>query len=113
MTESQIVAMLEKVGGADKVNQEAKDIFNRFGISEVTLLTKSNPNNFPAISALGNSIVLYPESIDAGKFPPHIEVRFGSHFNTKFVFIFETNNVVQFKNDSRIFQVTSNIYLGK
>jgi hypothetical protein len=113
MTESQIVTMFENVGGAAKVDQEAKGIFNRFGTSEVTLLTKSNLNNCPAISSLGNSVVLYPESIDAGKFPPHIEVRFGSHFNAKTVFIFETNNVVQFKNDPRIFQIASNIYVGK
>jgi hypothetical protein len=113
MTESQIAAMFEKVGGANKVNQEAKDIFTQFGTSEVTLLTKSNLNNFPSISALGKSVVLYPESIDAGKFPPHIEVKFGSHFNGKTIFIFETNNVVQFRNDSRLFEVSPSIYVGK
>jgi len=113
MTESQIAALFKKAGGVDKVNQEAKDVFNRFGTSKITLLSGSNLDSLHAISALGNSVVLYPESIDAGKFPPHIEVRFGSHFNTKFIFIFETNNVIQFQNDSKLFQVASNIYVGK
>jgi hypothetical protein len=105
--------MFDKAGGVDKVNQEAKNIFNQFGTSDVKFLTQSNLNSFPAISSLGNSVVLYPESIDTVKFPPHIEIRFGSHFNATTVFIFETNNIVQFKNNSGFFQVTSNIYVER
>ena len=46
ITESQIAAIFEKVGGANKVNQEAKDIFTQFGTSEITFDQKK-PEQFP------------------------------------------------------------------
>jgi hypothetical protein len=113
LTESQIAAMFGKAGGVDKVNQEAKSIFDRFGTSKITVLTISNLNDFPAMTALGNSVILWPESVDGGKVPPHIEVRFGSHFNTRFVFIFETNYVAQLQSNPVVFRAASNIFVSK
>jgi hypothetical protein len=120
MTKTRAIEMFDKVGGVDKVNQEAKVIFDRFGTNNPDFLSESDLKDFPAISALGNSVGTFPQptvvtfhqsiKID---FPPHIRVRRGLHSNTMLIFIFEPNKVTELKDASSFVQVTSNIFVTK
>jgi hypothetical protein len=120
MTNAQVTEMFDKAGGVDKVNREAKIIFDRFGTNNPDFLSESDLKDFPAISALGNSVgtflqptvVTFHQSIKID-FPPHIRVRRGLHSNTMLIFIFEPNKVTELKDASSFVQVTSNIFVTK
>jgi hypothetical protein len=118
MTARTVLKRIDKVGGLNELNQEAKIIFDRYGTNEWKFLNESDLKDFPAISALGNSVGIFPESADdPTKVPTHIRIRYGSHFYTKLIFIFQTEPEVlratNIINAPFTFQVSSNILATK
>ncbi|MGH7975352.1 MAG: hypothetical protein ACREC8_01680, partial [Limisphaerales bacterium] len=69
--------IFQKAGGIEKVEQESKILFNQVGTNDYWLHS-SDKTNFPALSSLGNVSVNHNQ----------INIRFGSHFHTKFITIF-------------------------
>jgi len=58
MTNAQVAEMFDKAGGVDKVNEEAKIIFERLGTNESKEIFGSDLTNFPVISSLGKPFFL-------------------------------------------------------
>ena len=110
--------MFDKAGGVDKVNQEAKVAFERFGTEKTKSLSGSDSKDFPAISTLGSSVVLYGANPSMAS---EITIRFGTHRNTKFIHIFpldfdaskapKSSNVLAVLDDAKHFQIASNIFV--
>jgi hypothetical protein len=118
MNAEKMLKRVDNVGGLNELNQEAKIIFDRFGTNEWKCLDESDLKNFPAISALGNSVGIFPESADdPTKVSTHIRIRYGSHFYTKLIFIFQTEpealRATNIINAPFAFQVSSNIFATK
>jgi len=109
MTTAQAKKMFEKAGGLEKVNQEAKVIFDLFGTNESTVIYGQSLTNFPAISSLGSPIFLQTNS----GWSTHIEIPFGNHRQRSFIFIFNPANPVKFPYASRCIEVATNIFVGK
>jgi hypothetical protein len=120
MTRSRTLKLFARVGGVNKVNQEAKVMFARFGTKETRFLSESDLKNVPAISALGNSVVLLGYSSDTA---PEIQIRLDAYKRTKFIDIFPLNldvnkagnflNVSACLDASRYFRVATNIFMTK
>jgi hypothetical protein len=100
---------IEKVGGVSIINQEARVVFDRFGTKEFRFLYESDLKDCPAIAALGNSVGLYNESPGTAA---QIRVRYGSHSNTKFIFILDPRAPSQFKGPPGCSQIASNIFVS-
>lgn len=109
MTQEQALEMFAKAGGIQRVNQEAKIIFDRFGTNESTELFGLALTNYPTLSALGK-----PLFIQAGTngYSSRIEIPFGSHYGKRFIFVFNPNGPVEFPYASRCIQVATNIFVG-
>jgi hypothetical protein len=114
MTKEKALKLFERAGGIDKVEQEANVLFDRFGTNEYWLMRQSDSTNFPAISALGNSV-----SLDANQ---PITIRFGGRFHTKSIYIFPSNldlskipatSLAYYTNASRCIRITNNIFVKK
>jgi len=107
MTPEKAAQLFDKVGGIDKVQQEAKAFFNQAG-TNYYWLHQTDKTKYPALSALGQSI-----SIDGEQ---KIIVKFGGHFHTKFIYIFQvamaTKNNAEYYTSSCI-QVATNIFITK
>ena len=101
--------LLEQSGGVARVNTEASAVFLKHATNEVRFLSDADLRDFPAIASLGNSVAIHPEH---SGFPAHIRVRFGSHRNTRFMFIFDPTNGARTAGDWGLVQVASNIFLS-
>jgi hypothetical protein len=102
--------MLLKAGEVDKINEEAKVIFARFGTDKTWGIEGLDLRDFPTISALGNSVIIFARTPGC---PAYISVRYGSHQHTKFIFIFDPNSTPEIINPpmgARLVQVASNIF---
>jgi hypothetical protein len=110
MTNAQAVEMFDKAGGVDKVNQEAKIIFDRFGTNESKVIFGSDLTNYPAISSLGKPFFLQN---NFSNWSAHIEIPFGTHYQRNFIFIFNSGSTIEFPHASRCIQVATNIFVGK
>ena len=110
MTQDQALEMFTKVGGIQKINQEAKIIFDLLGTNESKVLYGSVLTNYPALSALGK-----PLFIQAGTngYSSRIEIPFGSHYRRNFIFIFDPNGPVEFPYASKCIQVATNCFVSK
>ena len=111
-TMSQVGEMFEKVGGIEKVNTEARAMFARFGTNELRFVYDQDLKDFPAIAALGNSVGIYPATSGLAA---NIRIRFGSHANTEFIFIYDPNDSsgVKEQTASGFLQVSTNIFVSK
>jgi hypothetical protein len=112
MTSAQVTEMFDKAGGVDKVNQEAKIIFDRFGTNESKNIYGSELTNFPAISSLGETVFFQNKNNPPG-WSAHIGIPFGTHYQRNFIFIFNSDSSVEFPSASRCIQVATNIFVGK
>ena len=120
MTMSQARKLFARVGGANKINQEAGILFARFGTRETRFLSASELKDFPAISTLGNSVVLLGYSPDTAA---EIQIRFGADQRAGFIDIFPPNldvnratnflNVSAYLDGSRNLRVAGNIFVTK
>jgi hypothetical protein len=121
MNAEKMLKRIDKVGGLNELNQESKIIFNRLGTNEWRFLYPDDLKDCPAISALGNTFGYYPEGADeiqdSRDFPKHIWIRYGSHFYSKSIFIFQTEpemlRATNLINAPFVFQVSSNILATK
>jgi hypothetical protein len=136
MTNDQIMAMFEKIGGVDEVNKEANIIFDVFGTNEVLILQERGTSalsyypqimtnhpevkGFPAIFALGDAVLVLGGATNEA---PEIQIKFGTHRNGKTVDIFppslDLNKATNFSkvsfllNDPSYLRVTNNIFAWK
>ena len=110
MTHAQIAEMFDKAGGVDKVNQEAKIIFDRFGTNESKEVFGSDLTNFPAMSSLGKPFFLQN---NISNWSACIEIPFGTHYRRNFIFIFNSDSSIEFPYASRCLRVATNIFVGK
>jgi hypothetical protein len=109
MTTAQASKLFENAGGLEKVNQEAKIIFERYGTNVSTVIYGQSLTNFPAISSLCSSVFLQTNSGSS----THIEIPFGTHYQRNFIFIFNSQGSIEFPYASNCIQVASNIFVGK
>ena len=109
-TQNQALEMFEKVGGLQRVNQEARAIFDQFGTNESKELFGPVLTNYPALSALGKP--LFIQSGTRG-YSGRIEIPFGSHYQRRFIFIFNPNIPVEFPYVANCIQVATNCFVGK
>ncbi|MGA2028722.1 MAG: hypothetical protein ABSG87_01425 [Verrucomicrobiota bacterium] len=109
MTKAQVSEMFDKAGGADKINQEAKIIFNHYGTNISTVIYGQQLTNFPAISSLSSSVFLQTNS----GWSTCIEIPIGSHYQKSFIFIFDPDDAIEFPYASSCIAVTTNIFVGK
>ena len=110
MTPTKAKKLFDKVGGIDSVNKEAKTIFDQFGTKELRFLGRLELANFPAIAGLGNAISIYP---DQPGFTGQLHIRYGSHWNTKLIFIYPQNRIPGTNETLNFIQVTTNIFVTK
>jgi hypothetical protein len=120
MTPEKAQKLFETVGGVNKVDREARILFDRLGTNESTLLYPKDLTNSPAISSLysicenysgrkysGTSVAIFP---DYGR---HIEIKFGNHWSLKRIYIFDPAGALTFNRPSDWFQVASNIFASR
>ena len=96
-------------GGTQIINDETKDVFAKFGSNEFKFLNSQDLSTFPAIAHLGNSVSINPSAFEI---PANIRIRFGSHYDTKFIVVFDPSKSFVSKNlnESNLIQVSSNIF---
>jgi len=111
-TKAQAMEMFDKAGGVDKVNQEAKILFERLGTNESKEIFGSDLTSFPVISSLGKPFFLQNKNNPPG-WSAHIEILFGSHYQRNFIFIFDPSGTIEFPYASNCIAVTTNIFVGK
>jgi hypothetical protein len=109
MTKAQVSEMFDKAGGGDKINQEAKIIFDQYGTNISTVIYGQQLTNFPAISLLSSSVYLQTNS----GWSTCVEIPFGSHYQRNFIFIFDTSDAIEFPLASNCIAVATNIFVGK
>ena len=105
--------MLGETGEVDKINQEAKVIFARFGTDRTWGIEGLELKGFPTIAALGYPVIILARTPAC---PAYISVRYGSHQHTKFIFIFNPNTTPEIINPpmgAQLVQVASNIFHTK
>jgi len=112
----------------ENINKDAEAIFIRFGTNGFDYwkgVDKSDLKNLPTISDLlskfGNysQVVIIPEgtmdSEEISGFPAQIRIRFGSHFETKFLFVVDPRkpfDAAGIKNrEPHWTEVASNIFI--
>jgi hypothetical protein len=135
MTKSEAVEMFKKAGGIDKINEEAKIVFDVFGTNAVYILQdyhishlqdypeirrRPEIKDFPAIFALGDVVLLQRDSSGS---PPEINIRFGIHRRAKAIRIFPPNldidkapnfrAVSAFTNESWYIRIAPNIFVER
>lgn len=121
MNAERLLKRIDKVGGLNELNQESKIIFDRFGTNEWKFLYEDDLRGCPTFFALGNAFGYFPENADeiqnSTYLPKHIWIRYGSHFYTKAIFIFQTEpemlRATNLINTPFVFQVSSNILATK
>ena len=122
VAKTEVDKIFEIAGGVDKINQEAKAIFDRFGTKEDKILLESDLKDFPAICSLYNHdirqvhVELFGET---SNFAPQISIAIVRHRSLKVIHIFPpdfdvskaTNfaNVSEWLKDSTCIQVAPNI----
>jgi len=103
------VELLSKPGWIVNVDQEARNIFDRFGTNEDKFLYDYDLRDSPAIKALGNGFAL---RVEDSMYSRRIRIRYGTHRRTRFVLIFDPRATTTPRLNSAMgfFQVSSNIY---
>lgn len=84
-----VIQKIDRLGGVESINAEISLLLDSIYLErgdKFFFLDKSDLKDFPLIAALGNSVRFIPAS---QKFPAHIKIRYGSHFLTKFIYIFD------------------------
>jgi len=104
--------MFDEAGGVDKVNQEAKILFERFGTNETMEIYGPSLTNFPALSTLGRPLFLKNQNKPPG-WSTHIDIPFGSQSQRNFIFIFDPRTAIEFPYASRCVELRTNIFVGK
>jgi len=122
MTPERAQKLFETAGGINKINSEARWLFDHKGDTNdnYAFLFPDDLNNSPAILSLystcktysgrdysGTSIAIFPED---GR---HLEIKFGNHWSLKHIYIFDPNTMTLSKLPSGWFQVTSNIFVSR
>jgi len=107
---SQAAKRFAAAGGVEKVNQEAKIIFDRFGTKDFKPLDDSDLKDFHAIPALGNTFSIWPQ---AKGLSAHIRVGFGYHMHYKNIYIFYPQADFEFKDEPSCIQIGPNIFVDK
>jgi hypothetical protein len=108
MTEDQARKLIEKAGGAEQVNQDARKIFTAHGTNELysLWLYEGEITNYPAIaSLLSNSA---SKSFTVLSRPPQITILYGPHSHLRLMHIFEATNDLPAKYESPL--ISSNIF---
>jgi hypothetical protein len=112
LTKEKAKEIFEKAGGIEKVEHEANILFNEyFATNDYSCLYQSDRTNFPAISALGKSVLFDGKS--------KILIRHGSLQNPQFIYIFhpvpDTNQDPAFTElyTSNYIQIATNIFMAK
>lgn len=118
LTKEKATVLFGKAGGLEKVNQEAALLSARTGTNEMFFFGGLNETNYPALSVLGRPVTYYD-----GDFMPPVEIRFGTHFHPKSIFIFPLKHgIVQTStyrslasemDSSKYIQMTNNIFITK
>ncbi|HTR42623.1 MAG TPA: hypothetical protein VMH87_13505 [Pseudomonadales bacterium] len=116
MTPERAQKLFETAGGINKVNSEARWLFDHADPSHIFLM-QYDLTNSPAILSLystlqnysgrdysGTSIAIYPEG---GR---HLEIKFGNHWSLKWIYIFDPKTMMVSNLPSDCFQITSNIF---
>jgi hypothetical protein len=112
-TTAKIKETFETASGMEKVQIEATSMFEHFGTNEFRFLYEPDLKDFPMIAALGNSVGIYPATPGL---PANIRIRFGSHRNTKFIFIYDPKDPSISTNSklaNGLTQVTTNIFIQR
>jgi hypothetical protein len=107
LTTAQVLKRFEAVGGVERVNAEAVQAFLRFGENEVNVVMASDRTDFPALSGLGEVLVIYPE---VPGFPCHIRIPLGNHWHRQFIYILSTNSTTSFTERPSAVQLYPNVY---
>jgi hypothetical protein len=127
-TVSEATSLVAKAETIEGVNKDAQAIFNKFGTVGFDLwkpLSEADLTNYPSIhdlvSKLGDysQVVIVPEgkmdSEEVTKFPAQIRIRFGSHSQTKFIFVLDSrkpfDRATITNRDQRWSQVSENIFI--
>jgi hypothetical protein len=86
-TKEGAVELLTKAGGADRLCEEADQMFNRFGESNLQSFENSELKAYPCIAELGGQVGIFPDN------PACLQIRVGNHADSYFILIYSTNNV--------------------
>ena len=107
--------LIEKAGGVDQINQEARQIFAGMAADpqDVVFLYDSDMKKYPVIASLGNSVHLYSSA--GSVLPDHISVRYGTHRNTRFLHIFDPDGPLppDVRDPSLFVEIAPNILILK
>lgn len=101
---------LVKTVGVDRINEEASLVFEQFSSSNTVVLSGSDLQKFPAIAQLGDSIIFYQENTGL---PAHLSIRYGSHRETSFIFVFAPGKPPVLNNPDHYSQITTNIFISR
>lgn len=106
-----VMRKIDKLGGVKKLHNEASlliDATHLNGGETFKFLNDEDLKRFVLIKNLGNSVRLVSSSSDL---PDHIKIRYGSHFLTKFIYIFRSKENYSISSHQHLDKVTANIYI--
>jgi hypothetical protein len=103
----EIKQILQRSGGLSHVNREAEALLNLFGTNEMRSVTGQDLLALPSISRLGNMVRITPSTPNI---PANITVRYGSHDDTRFLYIFDPRAALSIKRGAQFVQVEGNVF---
>jgi hypothetical protein len=109
MTEGQMRTTIERGGGVDEINRQAKIFFARYGTNDSLIVGRKELTDFPAFSSLSGHVALCTNSGSSAC----LVIPIGLHYQRTFVFIFSLGRAVDFQYASNSFDIASNIRVLK
>jgi hypothetical protein len=119
-TTPEAIAIINELGGAEKISKESEAILDRFGTNG-TWLSPSSLADFQSVSNLVlklgsySDAVIFRDSPWSAGFPAHLRIRFGSHFHCHFLYLLDSRKPFDAMNITNggpnWIQVASNIFI--
>jgi hypothetical protein len=124
-TKPEAIRLVTQAEGVERLSQDADSLFNQIGIHGHDLfkaVPRDELTRYPAIADLVSQFGRYADVvlIDEGKtdfgqlpgFPAQIRIRFGSHFETKFLYITDRRRTLDLKPAfPQATKVSSNMFI--
>jgi|SRR5579862_6152275 len=100
--------LLAKAGGADRVCEEARQIFQEYGVTNQTFFYDGMLTKYPAVASLGRVDYIMPGP------PAHIKIRAGTHLDGFTMKIVDTNTDAKLQRGADTLEIVKGcIYVSR
>ncbi len=96
--------LLNNAGGVNIIKKEASSIFKQMRETKEPMSIPENERSINALSSIG---LACPGNTNL---PSYIRINIGTHFRTKFIFIFDPSEMTYWHDRTGLIKISDNIY---